>query len=80
MHDPLPLSCPARNFANRRAQVGNEFSNVEALWSQFENFMGRPEEELEEAGQGKRTVSGGSEGQGNAGTQHEEEGESMASQ
>lgn len=42
--------------------------------------MGRPEEELEEAGQGKRTVSGEIEGQGNAGTQHEGEGESMASQ
>ncbi|KAF9891845.1 hypothetical protein FE257_003330 [Aspergillus nanangensis] len=25
--------------------VGNEFSSVEALWSQFENFMGRPEED-----------------------------------
>jgi DASH complex subunit DAD1 len=25
-------------------QVGNEFSSVEALWSQFENFMGRSEE------------------------------------
>ncbi|CAI7651806.1 unnamed protein product [Penicillium bialowiezense] len=37
-------------------QVGNEFSSVEALWSQFENFMGRPEEEGEE--QGKRKVSG----------------------
>ncbi|KAJ5371023.1 uncharacterized protein N7496_007115 [Penicillium cataractarum] len=60
--------------------VGNEFSSVEALWSQFENFMGRPEEELEEAGQGKRAVSGESEGQGNAGTQHEGEGDSMASQ
>jgi DASH complex subunit DAD1 len=35
---------------------------VEALWSQFENFMGRPEEEGEEAGQGKRHVSGESEG------------------
>ena len=80
MHDPLSLHCPTRWFANDSAQVGNEFSNVEALWSQFENFMGRPEEELEEAGQGKRTVSGESEGQGNAGTQHEEEGESMARQ
>ncbi|KAJ5433288.1 uncharacterized protein N7458_012444 [Penicillium daleae] len=60
--------------------VGNEFSSVEALWSQFENFMGRPEEELEEAAQGKRTVSGESAGQGNAGTQHEREGDSMASQ
>ncbi|KAK4922723.1 Dolichyl-diphosphooligosaccharide-protein glycosyltransferase subunit dad1 [Elasticomyces elasticus] len=36
--------------------VGNEFSSVEALWSQFENFMGRQEEEGEE--QGKRKVSG----------------------
>lgn len=42
--------------------------------------MGRPEEELEEAAQGKRTVSGESEGQGNAGTQHEGEDDSMASQ
>jgi DASH complex subunit DAD1 len=43
-------------------QVGNEFGSVEALWSQFENFMGRPEEEVEEA-QGKRHVSGESEGE-----------------
>ncbi|KAL4877074.1 DASH complex subunit Dad1-domain-containing protein [Aspergillus karnatakaensis] len=32
--------------------VGNEFGSVEALWSQFENFMGRPQEEVEE-GQGQ---------------------------
>ncbi|KAJ5690454.1 hypothetical protein N7462_004846 [Penicillium macrosclerotiorum] len=57
--------------------VGNEFGSVEALWSQFENFMGRPEEELEDAAQGKRNVSG--ETEGNAGLQHEE-GDSMASQ
>lgn len=30
-------------------QVGNEFGSVEALWSQFENFMGRPQEEVEQA-------------------------------
>ncbi|KAF7589904.1 hypothetical protein BBP40_003522 [Aspergillus hancockii] len=30
--------------------VGNEFSSVEALWSQFENFMGRPEEERGDGG------------------------------
>ncbi|KAB8234425.1 DASH complex subunit DAD1 [Aspergillus alliaceus] len=30
--------------------VGNEFSSVEALWSQFENFMGRPEGEKAEGG------------------------------
>jgi DASH complex subunit DAD1 len=26
-------------------QVGNEFSSVEALWSQFENFMGPPQDQ-----------------------------------
>ncbi|KAJ5747050.1 uncharacterized protein N7511_008746 [Penicillium nucicola] len=47
--------------------VGNEFGSVEALWSQFENFMGRPEEEGEEGGDGnnnnngKRKVSGESD-------------------
>ncbi|KAL1863473.1 Dolichyl-diphosphooligosaccharide-protein glycosyltransferase subunit dad1 [Paecilomyces lecythidis] len=30
--------------------VGNEFSSVEALWSQFENFMGRAGEEGEGEG------------------------------
>lgn len=45
--------------------------------------MGRQEEELEEASQGKRKVSGESAGHGNSGGQpkHEEdEGESMANQ
>ncbi|KAJ5312097.1 hypothetical protein PENANT_c011G01462 [Penicillium antarcticum] len=47
--------------------VGNEFGSVEALWSQFENFMGRREEEGEEGGNangnsnGKRKVSGESD-------------------
>ncbi|KKK25391.1 hypothetical protein P175DRAFT_0500142 [Aspergillus ochraceoroseus IBT 24754] len=34
--------------------VGNEFGSVEALWSQFENFMGRPREEVEEHGSRQR--------------------------
>lgn len=43
--------------------------------------MGRPEEEIVEAGQGKRQVSGEIEGQGKSGTPHEGgEGDSMASQ
>jgi hypothetical protein len=42
--------------------------------------MGRPEEELEQAARGKRTVSGESEGRGNAGTQHEGEDDSRLSQ
>jgi DASH complex subunit DAD1 len=36
------------------AQVGNEFSSVEALWSQFENVMdkdGKAEGETEQADQ-----------------------------
>ncbi|KAJ5782667.1 hypothetical protein N7457_004441 [Penicillium paradoxum] len=37
--------------------VGNEFGSVEALWSQFENFMGRAEEEAEEGGNAKRKAS-----------------------
>ena len=28
--------------------VGNEFAAVEALWSQFENFMGRDEEQQQQ--------------------------------
>jgi len=28
-------------FLGAGVQVGNEFSSVEALWSQFENVMGR---------------------------------------
>ncbi|KAL5339952.1 DASH complex subunit Dad1-domain-containing protein [Aspergillus crustosus] len=45
--------------------VGNEFGSVEALWSQFENFMGRPQEEAEEGhgqGQGQRKEEGREEG------------------
>lgn len=37
-------------------KVGNEFGSVEALWSQFENFMGRPDAQGTEAnapGQGQ---------------------------
>ncbi|EAA63088.1 hypothetical protein AN2686.2 [Aspergillus nidulans FGSC A4] len=38
-------------IASRRGlimnQVGNEFGSVEALWSQFETFMGRSQEEVE---------------------------------
>lgn len=60
--------------------MGNEFGSVEALWSQFENFMGRPEEEIEEAAQGTRQVSGESEGHGKSGTPHEGEGDSTAGQ
>ncbi|OQD76540.1 hypothetical protein PENDEC_c004G02006 [Penicillium decumbens] len=56
--------------------VGNEFGSVEALWSQFENFMGQSEEEVGEF-QGKRHVSGEGEGQGKSGT-HEGEGDSVA--
>jgi len=27
-------------------EIGNEFASVEALWSQFESVMGRPEEDI----------------------------------
>ncbi|KAJ6113482.1 hypothetical protein N7523_006799 [Penicillium sp. IBT 18751x] len=57
--------------------VGNEFGSVEALWSQFENFMGKQEEEAEGAVQGKRHVSGESDRQVKSETPHEDD-ESMA--
>ena len=48
----------SRSVSNNSIQVGNEFSSVEALWSQFENFMGKDgdgeageEEKREERGQ-----------------------------
>ncbi|KAJ5101983.1 hypothetical protein NUU61_004205 [Penicillium alfredii] len=56
--------------------VGNEFGSVEALWSQFENFMARPDEEGEDNANGKRKVSGESEGKGrSSGQPGEGEGE-----
>ncbi|GIJ86340.1 hypothetical protein Asppvi_005227 [Aspergillus pseudoviridinutans] len=45
--------------------VGNEFSSVEALWSQFENFMGRSEESEQNgtrSGEGQRDGEEGREG------------------
>ncbi|KAL1883028.1 hypothetical protein VTK73DRAFT_103 [Phialemonium thermophilum] len=41
--------------------VGNEFSSVEALWSQFENVMVKDSEDMNrsEAGEGNSTASGG---------------------
>ncbi|KAJ4016903.1 Dolichyl-diphosphooligosaccharide-protein glycosyltransferase subunit dad1 [Fusarium irregulare] len=35
--------------------VGNEFSSVEALWSQFENVMGKDEKAEGETGQADQT-------------------------
>ena len=33
-------------------EIGNEFANVEALWSQFETVMGKAEEEAGANGEG----------------------------
>jgi DASH complex subunit DAD1 len=60
--------------------VGNEFSSVEALWSQFENFMGQPEEESQDSGNGKRKVSGESDVPIKSEAQHENEGDSTVMQ
>ncbi|GKZ25337.1 hypothetical protein AbraCBS73388_000802 [Aspergillus brasiliensis] len=57
------------------AVVGNEFGSVEALWSQFENFMGRPGEE-HEAGEGGRQKAGAGAGAG-AGGHHQDEEQSQ---
>lgn len=51
-------------------QVGNEFGSVEALWSQFENFMGsRPGEEQ------KGGAGAGGAGGGVGGGQHQDDDE-----
>jgi len=50
---------------NRRLEettaVGNEFASIEALWSQFENVMGREKEAEVAAGLGDKQ---GGEGEG----------------
>ncbi|KAF9766110.1 hypothetical protein IL306_001512 [Fusarium sp. DS 682] len=51
----------ARHLPDRYAQVGNEFSSVEALWSQFENVMdkdGKAEGETEQADQTEQLEEG----------------------
>jgi DASH complex subunit DAD1 len=60
--------------------VGNEFGSVEALWSQFENFMGRAEEESEENRNVKRKVSEESDAPIKLEAQHEDEGDSTVMQ
>ena len=42
---PTQLRCQRLTCGSPARQIGNEFSSVEALWSQFENVMSRPEEE-----------------------------------
>ncbi|PYH97994.1 hypothetical protein BO71DRAFT_395650 [Aspergillus ellipticus CBS 707.79] len=53
--------------------VGNEFGSVEALWSQFENFMGRPGDENE--GQDRQKESHPDEGQSELNDQEMRDGE-----
>ncbi|GLB05688.1 hypothetical protein AtubIFM57258_000977 [Aspergillus tubingensis] len=44
--------------------VGNEFGSVEALWSQFENFMGSRPGEEQKGGSGGAGGAGGGVGSG----------------
>ncbi|EKV05750.1 DASH complex, subunit Dad1 [Penicillium digitatum] len=62
--------------------VGNEFGSVEALWSQFENFMGRPEEQGVGAGNGtgKRKVSEESDASKSGVKRENDEGDSIVMQ
>lgn len=50
--------------------MGNEFSSVEALWSTFENIMGK-EDEAEGAGAGK---DGQNTDKSDGGVEHEDGG------
>lgn len=47
-----------RRFIDMGQQIGNEFSSVEALWSQFENVMGREPEDVKGEGDQSRSQSG----------------------
>ena len=42
-------------MSSRLFKVGNEFSSVEALWSQFENAMGKNPPEEADAKEGDAT-------------------------
>ncbi|KAH8177949.1 DASH complex subunit dad1 domain-containing protein [Sarocladium implicatum] len=53
--------------------VGNEFSSVEALWSQFENVMAKEEE-----GEGGKSAATGAEGTDHA-EQEQDDGKARAS-
>ncbi|KAF2873331.1 DASH complex subunit Dad1-domain-containing protein [Massariosphaeria phaeospora] len=53
-------------------QVGNEFSPVEALWSQFENVMARDSAEGGVGGSGRQE---GGKGEGDGDADGEEDGE-----
>lgn len=44
--------------------MGNEFGSVEALWSQFENFMGSRPGEEQKGGAGAGAGAGGGGGGG----------------
>ena len=51
--------------------MGNEFGSVEALWSQFENFMGSRPGEEQKGGSGGAGGAGGGVGSG----QHQDDDE-----
>ncbi|KAI0096856.1 DASH complex subunit Dad1-domain-containing protein [Hypoxylon sp. NC0597] len=48
--------------------VGNEFSSVEALWSQFENVMAKDPEDGKTGSEGEEGQQGRSEGEGEQAT------------
>ncbi|UZP32581.1 hypothetical protein NXS19_000397 [Fusarium pseudograminearum] len=52
--------------------VGNEFSSVEALWSQFENVMGKDEKAEGEAGKADQTERHDETMEGETTVKHEE--------
>jgi DASH complex subunit DAD1 len=52
-------------------QVGNEFSSVEALWSQFENVMGKDEKAEGETEQANQTEQPDETMEGDTTVKHE---------
>lgn len=57
------------------AQVGNEFSSVEALWSQFENVMAKDPEATDGPQEGQEEKGDGETDEGDSRDETEQEGD-----
>ncbi|KUL83310.1 hypothetical protein ZTR_11335 [Talaromyces verruculosus] len=71
---------PRSEFESQRAElvreialVGNEFSSVEALWSQFENFMGAEEGQQQQAQQQHQQQGQDNRGDGEEGEEGDDD-------
>ncbi|GAB1725361.1 hypothetical protein NU195Hw_g4107t1 [Hortaea werneckii] len=57
--DAMHFYCHWSLYRHRSLAVGNEFSQVEGLWSQFENVMAKQPEPAEKQQEEQRDAEGG---------------------